>query len=151
MTLYCFSSVRSILFEQAHLQERLASFAAHNQRVTSGVARLDGREFLPASSAAIARAELLKQVSGQISAAGGRVISSSIDQDAGAKDTSAVKVRSEFSIGNPELQRLLYNIESAVPFLFIDRIVIRSATDASAPFLLNVDMTVTGLWHEQHL
>jgi Type II secretion system (T2SS), protein M subtype b len=103
--------------------------------------------FLPGPSASIARAELLKRISTQITRLGGNIVSSSLDQSANPAQRIAT-VKTDFTIENVQLQRLLYELESATPFLFVDRLTVRSDPQSNTPYLLRIEMTVSGVWGE---
>jgi len=103
--------------------------------------------FVQGSSVSIARAELLKRVSIQISSTGGNIVSSSLDQATNAGQRTAT-VKTDFTTENAQLQKLLYSLESGTPFLFVDRLTVRSDPQSNTPHLLRVEMTVSGIWRE---
>jgi type II secretion system (T2SS) protein M len=103
--------------------------------------------FLRGSSASIARAELLKYVSIQIANMGGKIVSSSLDQTINPSQRIAT-IKTDFTMENAQLQKLLYSLEAGTPFLFIDRLTIRSDPTSKTPYVLRVEMTVSGVWRE---
>ncbi len=103
--------------------------------------------FLGGSSASIARAELLKHVSVQIANMGGNVVSSSLDQTTSPVQRIAT-IKTDFTMENAQLQKLLYSLEAGTPLLFIDRLSVRSDPKSNTPYVLRVEMTVSGVWRE---
>jgi general secretion pathway protein M len=103
--------------------------------------------FLTGSSATIASAVLLQRVTGAITSSHGRISSSEVaEKSAQAKD-GELKTTIIFQIEQVDLQKLLYDLESGVPFLFVNQLDIQTKdlADSAAPHL-HVVMEVSGIW-----
>ena len=74
----------------------------------------------------VAGATLLQRVAGAITKVGGNIVSSQVDlQGPQAKD-GFITVTANCEVDQPALQQLLYNIESGMPFLFVDQLVVQA-------------------------
>jgi general secretion pathway protein M len=49
-------------------------------------------------------------------------------------------------IDQPELQKLLYDLEAGMPFLFIDQLVVQTALTGSGGGRLRILLAVSGQW-----
>jgi type II secretion system (T2SS) protein M len=139
LTLVCFVDAIKIVSYHSGLDEA--------QFVATPEIRDSAALFLHGSSASIARAELLKHVSVQIANMGGNIVSSSLDQITSPVQQIAT-IKTDFTMENAQLQKLLYSLEAGTPLLFIDRLSVRSDPKSNTPYVLRVEMTVSGVWRE---
>src|SRR5580698_5599665 len=91
--------------------------------------------FLEGATLNVASSALLQRVSGAITAVGGSVQSSQVDITTGGKD-GIVGLLINFELEQPALQKLLFDLETGSPLLFIDQLDIQTpqsgpANDAS--------------------
>jgi general secretion pathway protein M len=104
------------------------------------------RPFLEGPTVTIAGAALLQRVGAAISHAGGNVLSSQVDlQRADSKD-GWVGLTISCDIEQSSLQKLLYDIEAGVPFLFIDQLVVTAPVAGGDQGRMRVLLTVSGQW-----
>ena len=108
------------------------AFNAMRPRLTEKLALLKTRDikklFLKGTSSALALAELQETVRATIDANGGRVMNSSSVQGGTPKEDGPHRqVAATFTLNanNANLRRVLYAIETKVPYLFIDSVVIQ--------------------------
>jgi general secretion pathway protein M len=109
---------------------------------------MNGSPFLDGPSVTVAGAALLQRVAGAITKVGGTIQSSQVEV-AGAED-GMVKLQVSCEIAQPDLQRLLYDLEAGMPFLFVDELtaempqVVDDAAGGSGRML--VQLAVSGQW-----
>lgn len=109
-----------------------------------------GSPFLEGSSVSVAGAALLQRLTGAIGRAGGNILSSQVDLQASRSQPGYISVTTSSELDSRSLQPLLYDIESGMPFLFIDQLVVQTPTGAgtaNAPGgKMRVLMSVSGQW-----
>jgi general secretion pathway protein M len=110
-----------------------------------GAART-GSPFLQGQTVNVAGAALLQRIAAAITRIGGKVLSSQVDlQKADVKDGWIGLVVS-CEIDQPSLQKLLYDIEAGMPFLFIDQLAVEAPESKAADSRLRVLLSVSGQW-----
>ena len=104
------------------------------------------RPFLEGPTVTVAGAALLQRVGGAINQAGGSVLSSQVDlQRADSKD-GWIGLTVSCDVEQGSLQKLLYDLEAGVPFLFIDQLVIQAPVTGVEQNRMRVLLTVSGQW-----
>jgi general secretion pathway protein M len=103
--------------------------------------------FLEGATLNVASAALLQRVSGAITAVGGSVQSSQVDITTGGKD-GIVGLLINFELEQPALQKLLFDLETGSPLLFIDQLDIQTPQSAPANDAgqLRVSLNASGRW-----
>ena len=107
--------------------------ASRSPLATAGAAAQvpTGSPFLEGQTLTVAGAALLQRVADAVTKVGGNVLSSQVDvQGVQAKD-GFVSVLASCEIDHAALQRLLYDLEAGMPFLFIEQFVAQSPQTAS--------------------
>lgn len=105
-----------------------------------------GSPFLQGQSVNVAGATLLQRVAAAITGIGGSVLSSQVDlQKADVKDGWIGLVVS-CEIEQASLQKLLYDIEAGMPFLFIDQLVVDAPTTGVQHSRMRVLLGVSAQW-----
>ncbi len=109
-----------------------------------------GSPFLEGQTLTVAGAALLQRVADAVTKVGGNVLSSQVDvQGVQAKD-GYVSVLASCEVEQSALQRLLYDIEAGMPFLFVEQFVAQAAqTGTQAPAAggrMRLLLAVTGRW-----
>jgi general secretion pathway protein M len=95
----------------------------------------------------VAGAALLEHVTAAIARLGGNVQSSQIDLQGNQSKNGFITMIASCEIDQPGLQRLLYDLEAGMPFLFVDQLVVQTATGAAAgEGRLRVLLSVSGQW-----
>jgi general secretion pathway protein M len=108
---------------------------------------MNGSPFLEGPSVTVAGATLLQRVAGAVTKAGGTIQSSQVD--VAASGTGAVKLQISCEIGQADLQRLLYDLEAGMPFLFIDEMTAdmpQAVGAVGGVGRMHVDLAVSGQW-----
>jgi len=128
------------------LEGRTQRLAANLE--TEGPTRPPGSPLLEGPTITIAGASLLQRVATAITRVGGQAVSSQVDlQGPQAKD-GYVSVSISCELEQPALQKLLYDLEAGMPFLFVDQLTVEATTNASAAVgtRLRVLLSVSGQW-----
>ena len=96
----------------------------------------------------VAGATLLQRVAGAITKVGGNIVSSQVDLTGPQAKDGFITVTANCEVDQPSLQQLLYNIESGMPFLFIDQLVVQAPTIGPGVVggKMKVLISVSGQW-----
>lgn len=122
------------------------SLFAHKDNDTLFGSAPTGSPFLQGQTVNVAGAALLQRVAASIIKIGGKILSSQVDlQKAGAKD-GWIGLIVSCEIDQPSLQRLLYDVEAGMPFLFIDQLVVDAPESGPSGGRLKVVLSVSGQW-----
>ena len=107
-----------------------------------------GSPFLEGATVTIAGATLLQRVSGAITKFGGNVLSTQLDLEGTQSRTGFLSMIASCEIDQSELQKLLYDLEAGMPFLFIDQLVVQapSTLSSSGSGKLRILLAVSGQW-----
>jgi general secretion pathway protein M len=107
-----------------------------------------GSPFLEGQTLTVAGAALLQRVADAVTKVGGNVLSSQVDvQGVQAKD-GFVNVLASCELDHAALQRLLYDLEAGMPFLFIEQLVAQSPQTAAPQEggRMRLLLAVSGRW-----
>ena len=145
------------IIQRQQTMERMADLLAQlqgrklaNAPARSGAApAVAGSPFLEGPTVTVAGAALLQRVASAVTNVGGNVFSSQVDvQGPQAKD-GHISLTVSCEMDQPSLQKVLYDIESGMPFLFIDQLdvqVPQTAGNADGAGRLRVMISVAGQW-----
>ena len=131
--------------------ETLATFERRKENVASDsvpIAQPAGSPFLEGPTVTVASASLLQQLTTALTraGAGGSVISSEVDNQFTQSKDGFVRIRATGNIEQNGLQQLLYDLESGMPFVFVDQLSARIEMEGKKDGLMRVSIGVTGLW-----
>ena len=107
-----------------------------------------GSPFLEGQTLTVAGAALLQRVADAVTKVGGSVLSSQVDvQGVLAKD-GYVSLLASCELEQPALQRLLYDLEAGMPFLFIEQMVAQAPQTGQAATggRMRLLLAVSGRW-----
>jgi general secretion pathway protein M len=106
-----------------------------------------GSPFLEGATFTVAGATLLQRVDGAVTKLGGNVLSSQVDLKGNQSKAGFISMIASCEIGQAELQKLLYDLEAGMPFLFVDQLVVESTTSSSSgEGKLRILLAVSGQW-----
>ncbi|MDQ6703866.1 MAG: type II secretion system protein GspM [Pseudomonadota bacterium] len=111
-----------------------------------------GSPFLEGRTVTVAGAALRQRVVAAVRDAGGNVLSSQVDLQGSQAKQGYISLSANCEVGQGALQPLLYDLESGMPFLFIDQLVIQmpqsnGATGAETETArMRVQIDVSGQW-----
>jgi len=138
----------SMYNERADVLARLQDGARALANRTDAQAWPPGSPFLEAQTETTASAALLQRITNAISEAGGNILSSEVDRS-GARDKEGYqRVTATCDIDELGLQRLLYDLEANMPFLFIESLMVQSRTSqgGNQSARLQAQVRVAGRW-----
>jgi general secretion pathway protein M len=140
---------RRAVADAAALVAQLDRHAAAPTRPGASVVR--GSPFLDGNTLTIAGAALLQRVADAVKRSGGNLLSSQVDVQGPHSAQGVVSVLASFDIESRYLQKLLYDLEAGMPFLYVDQLVVQSAVPAtgSSDGRLHVLLSVSGQWQRQ--
>ena len=106
-----------------------------------------GSPFLEGQTVTVASAALLQRVTSIVANAGGTVVSSEIVQQGTQSKDGYVTAITNCELEQEALQKVLYDIEAGLPFLFVDQLDIQAPSDpGQGGGRLRVLLGVTALW-----
>jgi general secretion pathway protein M len=150
-------AVANVLEAQAGLSESqnlLDQLRGRTARGSSGTgeALRPGSPFLEGPTVTVAGASLLQRVAGAVTQAGGSIQSSRVDVEGAQAKDGFVGLLISCEVDQPALQKLLYDLEAGMPFLFIDQLDVQMpqavASNEAAVGKLRVILGVSGQWQK---
>ena len=107
-----------------------------------------GSAFLEGATVTIAGAALIQRVAGAVTKFGGNVLSTQVELKGTQSKPGFLSILASCEIDQVGLQRLLYDLEAGMPFLFIDQLVVDapSSLSSSGSGKLRVLLAVSGQW-----
>jgi general secretion pathway protein M len=105
-----------------------------------------GSPFLEGQTVTVASAALLQRATSAITSAGGSVVSSEVGPQGAQSKDGYVRIVATCELEQSSLQRLLYDIEAGMPFLFVDQLVAQAPGPASEGGRMRVLLGISGLW-----
>ncbi|HEY1544355.1 MAG TPA: type II secretion system protein GspM [Xanthobacteraceae bacterium] len=109
-----------------------------------------GSPFLEGQTVTLAGASLLQRVAGAVTQVSGNVLSSQVDvQDAQTKN-GLVSLVASVELTQPDLQKLLYDLEAGMPYLFVDQLVVEAPDTVTRGEggRVHVVLGVSGQWRK---
>lgn len=115
--------------------------AADNTAVPSG------SPFLEGATVTVAGATLLQRVADAVTKFGGTVLSTQLDVQGTPSRPGFLSMVASCEVDQEALQKILYDLEAGMPFLFVDQLVVQSASDSDAgKGRMRVLLAVSGRW-----
>jgi general secretion pathway protein M len=149
--LITWSAVSDIFERRAALAEAtelLAQLEGQKYAGTKSLAAAPaGSAFLEGPSETVAGAALLERVATAVRQVGGNLVSTQVDLRAGSKP-GYIAVTASCDVEQPDLQKLLFDLEAGMPFLFVDELEVLTPAESSVQQQgrLRVQLTVSGQW-----
>ncbi|HET6379094.1 MAG TPA: type II secretion system protein GspM [Methylocella sp.] len=148
------SSLAGDYEDYASAAEMLARLESRNPAgAASGTgARLQGSPFIEGPTLTIAGAALQRRVADAIEKAGGNLLSSQVDFQGPHERPGYVGLSVSCEIEQNGLQQLLYDLETGMPFLFIEQLVVQVPQSAgligaeTGPARMRLQIDVSGQW-----
>src|SRR5262245_9901446 len=105
-----------------------------------------GSPFLEGQTMTTASAALLQRVTTIITSAGGSLVSTEIVQRGTQSKDGYVTALANCELEQEALQKVLYEIEAGLPFLFVDQLQVQPLLEAGQGGRLRVLLGVAGFW-----
>jgi general secretion pathway protein M len=151
--LFTWSAFSGIGEQRASIAATEAAFAQLTGRSPSGQQTGDllagapaGSPFLEGQTLNVAGAALLQRVASIVNRVGGNVLSSQVDLESDRAKDGWISLLVSCDVEQPALQKLLYDVEAGMPFLFIDQLVVQAPTPGLNGNRMRVLLTVSGQW-----
>jgi general secretion pathway protein M len=112
------------------------------------ISLLSGSPVLEGPTVTVAGAALLQRVAGAITRFGGNILSSQVDFQRVQSKDGFVTVSVDCEVDQSSLQKLLYDLEAGMPFLFVDQLVAQApeAAMGSLKEKMHISILVSGQW-----
>lgn len=141
---------RQALAQTSDLLDQFRGRKGGAKNVTASMAEHPGTPFLEGPTVTVAGANLLQRVAAAVANVGGQVQSSQVDVSGAQTKDGFVGLVVSCELEQPALQRLLYDIEAGMPFLFVDQLDVQvpqttALSDAGAG-RVRVILGVSGQW-----
>jgi general secretion pathway protein M len=113
---------------------------------------MSGSPFLEGPTVEVAGAALQQRVVAAVRDAGGNVLSTQVDLLGSQAKQGYVSLSANCEVGQGALQQLLYELESGMPFLFIDQLVVQMPQSGGGVGVeteaarMRVQIDVSGQW-----
>jgi general secretion pathway protein M len=109
-----------------------------------------GSPFLEGQTVTVAGAALLQRVAEAVTRVGGNVLSSQVELQGTQSKNGFISLIASCEVEQAALQRLLYDLESGMPFLFVEQLVAQApqAAAASNTMRMRVVLSVAGQWRD---
>jgi general secretion pathway protein M len=111
-----------------------------------------GSPFLEGRTVTIAGAGLQQRIVAAVTKAGGNVLSTQVDLQGSESKQGFVSLSANLEIGQSNLQQFLYDLETGMPFLFINQLVVQTPQtegiigNMTETRRLRVQIDVSGQW-----
>jgi general secretion pathway protein M len=118
--------------------------AAHSGDVTVPT----GSPYLEGATVTVAGANLLQRVAGAVVKLGGNVLSTQLDVQGAPSRGGLLSMIASCEIEQSQLQKLLYDLEAGMPFLFVDQLEVQAPLNNSdaGSGKLRILIAVSGQW-----
>ena len=107
-----------------------------------------GSPFLEGQTVTVAGAALLQRVAGAVTRVGGNILSSQVDVKEAQQKAGLISMVASLEVAQPDLQKLLYDLEAGMPYLFIDQLSVQAPDTVTRGEggRLRVVLGVSGQW-----
>ena len=107
-----------------------------------------GSPYLEGATVTVAGANLLQRVAGAVVKLGGNVLSTQLDVQGTPSRSGLLSMIASCEIEQSQLQKLLYDLEAGMPFLFVDQLVVQIPLNNSGSEggKLRILLAVSGQW-----
>lgn len=107
-----------------------------------------GSPFLEGQTVTVAGAALLQRVATAVTRVGGNVLSSQVDVREAQQKAGLIAMVASLEVAQPDLQKLLYDLEAGMPYLFVDQLTVTAPDTVTRGEggRLRVVLGVSGQW-----
>jgi len=141
---------RQALAQTSDLLEQLRGRKGGAGNAATSPAEHPGAPFLEGPTVTVAGANLLQRVAAAVGQVGGSVQSSQVDVSGAQIKDGFVGLVMSCELEQPALQKLLYDIEAGMPFLFVDQLDVQvpqtTALGDAPTARVRVILGVSGQW-----
>jgi general secretion pathway protein M len=107
-----------------------------------------GSPYLEGATVTVAGANLLQRVAGAVVKVGGNVLSTQLDVQGGPSRNGLLSMIASCEVEQSQVQKLLYDLEAGMPFLFVDQLEVQTpiSNSGSESSKLRILLGVSGQW-----
>jgi general secretion pathway protein M len=98
----------------------------------------NGSAFLEDSTVTVAGATLLQRVASAVTQSGGNIVSSQVDLQGPLAKQGFVAVTANCELDQPALQKLLYDLEAGMPFLYVDQMEVQAPPGEKLRLMISI-------------
>lgn len=130
----------------------LQRIEGHKTNTADFSSDMSGSPLLEGPTIEVAGAELQQRLVSAVKAVDGNVLSSQVDLQGSESKPGYITLTASCEIGETALQELLYDLESGMPFLFIDQLVVQKPQAArgiggeNEAARMRVQIEISGRW-----
>jgi general secretion pathway protein M len=141
---------RQALAQTSDLLDQLRGRKGAAKNAAAALAEHPGTPFLEGPTVTVAGANLLQRVAAAVTNVGGSVQSSQVDVSGAQTKDGFVGLVVSCELEQPALQKVLYDLEAGMPFLFVDQLDVQvpqiTALGDAATGRVRVILGVSGQW-----
>jgi len=141
---------RQALAQTSDLLDQLRGRKGAAKNAAASSAEHPGTPFLEGPTVTVAGANLLQRVAAAVGNVGGSVQSSQVDVSGAQTKDGFVGLVVSCELDQPALQKVLYDLEAGMPFLFVDQLDVQvpqtTALSDAATGRVRVILGVSGQW-----
>ena len=141
---------RQALAQTSDLLDQLRGRKGAAKNAAAGLAEHPGTPFLEGPTVTVAGANLLQRVAAAVGNVGGSVQSSQVDVSGAQTKDGFVGLVVSCELEQPALQKVLYDLEAGMPFLFVDQLDVQvpqtTALSDAPSGRVRVILGVSGQW-----
>ncbi|MBB4392740.1 type II secretion system protein GspM [Bradyrhizobium sp. ERR14] len=141
---------RQALAQTSNLLDQFRGRKGGTKNAAAAMAEHPGTPFLEGPTVTVAGANLLQRVAAAVGNVGGQVQSSQVDVSGAQAKDGFVGLVVSCELEQPALQRLLYDLEAGMPFLFVDQLDVQvpqtTALSDAGTGRVRVILGVSGQW-----
>lgn len=141
---------RQALAQTSDLLDQLRGRKGGAKNAAAALAEHPGTPFLEGPTVTVAGANLLQRVAAAVANVGGSVQSSQVDVSGAQVKDGFVGLVVSCELDQPALQKLLYDLEAGMPFLYVDQLDVQvpqtTALSESGTGRVRVILGVSGQW-----
>jgi general secretion pathway protein M len=141
---------RQALAQTSDLLDQLRGRKGASKNAAAISAEHPGTPFLEGPTVTVAGANLLQRVAAAVGNVGGSVQSSQVDVSGAQLKDGFVGLVVSCELEQPALQKVLYDIEAGMPFLFVDQLDVQvpqtTAVNEASTGRVRVILGVSGQW-----
>ena len=141
---------RQALAQTSDLLDQLRGRKGGAKNAAAALAEHPGTPFLEGPTVTVAGANLLQRVAAAVGNVGGSVQSSQVDVAGAQTKDGFVGLVVSCELDQPALQKLLYDLEAGMPFLYVDQLDVQvpqaTAQNETGTGRVKVILGVSGQW-----
>lgn len=141
---------RQALAQTSDLLDQLRGRKGGAKNAAAAMAKHPGTPFLEGPTVTVAGANLLQRVAAAVGNVGGSVQSSQVDVSGAQAKDGFVGLVVSCELDQPALQKVLYDLEAGMPFLFVDQLDVQApqttALNEAGTGRVRVILGLSGQW-----